>query len=562
MPKITNTFSPSHHTRPTQSLLTPSIKNLSSLPSLTRQEVSKHDSKCDAYVIVDNLVYDISNYGMKHPGGDVIYEMAGKDASLPFRAYHPDYVYEKWLKSRLVGKVAEEDASGELDSASKVQKKEPRMQEVSAINAAEGDAETKADTTSIAAAATTTESLSNAERIQHLDNIYFNLYQRLEKEGIFHAKWYWYAFKIIYSLLIFASGLIVAFGKIHWVIPALKGTEGAVSVLGYQITRAMVDSIWFRGIFAGFLIGLGQHQVAFICHDSAHCSVWSNWSFDYSMCLFLANSIFGVSTLWWKYTHNQHHVVTNEWDRDPDITHVPIFVVTKGQYLHPKGLKMNLAQKVLLYLSPLTFLPIVMFIARFSMYWQGVYMLFILGTVPTMPWQKLHLPTHWLTAERVMTTFYFVWWFLLLRQLPSWQYIVTLIVASHLTTGALHIQLTLSHYDRPNVFSKDKPMTSWFEQQVITGRNIEGNITNEWIFGGLHYQIEHHLFPRAPRHSHRTIKKYVRQICDEYNIEYSTGGFWSALGAVLFTVVAESRYAFRKPFKEGVYSLWSKMDLN
>ena len=39
--------------------------------------------------------------------------------------------------------------------------------------------------------------------------------------------------------------------------------------------------------------------------------------------------IFGISTLWWKYTHNQHHVVVNEYDIDPDITHLPFFAVNK-----------------------------------------------------------------------------------------------------------------------------------------------------------------------------------------------------------------------------------------
>lgn len=515
--------------------LLPKNVGLKEYPAISREEVSKHCTEDDAYVIIDDYVYDVSHFGEKHPGGDVIYELAGKDASLPFRAYHPNYVYEKWLSCRIVGKLENTQVETERESY---------LESELTLSHRRTESQTKSSLPD-----------TNAKRIQDLDAIYLDLYAKLEREGVFATKWYWYVFKAIFSMAIFFSGIVLATGKSSWFLPE------DFHLFGLQVSAETMNSVWVRAVLAGWLIGLGQHQVAFICHDMAHCSVFSTWAKNYFFCLPLANSVFGVSALWWKYTHNQHHVVTNEWDRDPDITHVPIFAVTKSQYLHPKGLKMNIFQKLLLYISPITFLPIVMFIGRFSMYWQGVYMLFFLRQVPTMPWQKLHLAQKWLNAERALTTFYFFWWYLLLNQLPSTSHLLWLVVASHLTTGALHIQLTLSHYDRPNVFSQDKPRTSWFEQQVLTGRNIEGNILNEWIYGGLHYQIEHHLFPRAPRHSHRTIKKHVQKICNEYGIEYSTGGFWPAFASVLQTIVSESRYVFHKPFSAGVFSAWSKMEL-
>lgn len=519
---------------------------------LTKDEIAKHNKKDDAYVIVDGLVYDVSGFGEKHPGGDVIYEVAGTDVSLPFRAYHPDYVYKTMLKSRIVGRVAEESQKDILE----IEKVPDNLKKQSI---------TKISKNVVA-----------ESRKRDLDKFYFEIYDRLEKEGLFKIKPHWQLFKIFYPFVLIFIGLALGFGKLPTILSYILSpilsiiypsalsafTSNSISLFGYTITETMLNSVWIRGLLAAILIGVGQHQIAFLSHDSAHTSAFRNWDLDYLQSLLFANSFFGVSALWWKYTHNQHHVLTNEWDRDPDITHVPIFSVSKEQYLHPQGQKLNFLEKIVLILSPITFVPIVMFIARFSMYWQGVYMLFILQSVPTMPWQKLHLPSKWLIAERLTLSFYFLWWYLLLRQLPTWTHFFVVLIVAHVITGALHIQLTLSHYDRPNTYSGDKPNTSWFEQQILSGRNIEGNILNEWLLGGLHYQIEHHLFPRAPRHNHRAIYSYIKQICKEYDIEYVTGGFFDALASVLKTITMESRYAFTKPLESGDFNKWHKLNLS
>jgi hypothetical protein len=36
----------------------------------------------------------------------------------------------------------------------------------------------------------------------------------------------------------------------------------------------------------------------------------------------------GISTAWWKRSHNAHHVVTNSVSHDPDTQHIPFFAIT------------------------------------------------------------------------------------------------------------------------------------------------------------------------------------------------------------------------------------------
>ena len=53
------------------------------LPPLTVEEVAKHSTEQDGWVIIDDQVYDVTEYN--HPGGDAINRWLGRDASKPFK---------------------------------------------------------------------------------------------------------------------------------------------------------------------------------------------------------------------------------------------------------------------------------------------------------------------------------------------------------------------------------------------------------------------------------------------------------------------------------------------
>jgi len=86
-----------------------------------------------------------------------------------------------------------------------------------------------------------------------------------------------------------------------------------------------------------------------------------------------------------------HHATVNEWDRDPDITHLPIFAVTERMFLSKDAKTLTpLERAVLSVLVPIqhvAYFPI-MLVARFNLYLQGFY-LNILGRVQAMQWQTV-----------------------------------------------------------------------------------------------------------------------------------------------------------------------------
>ena len=77
--------------------------------TFTKAEVANHkDEKEGMYIIVDDGVYDITNFLDDHPGGvKILKRMAGKDSTKQFWKYHSKSVLEKYGAKLKVGTLAE-----------------------------------------------------------------------------------------------------------------------------------------------------------------------------------------------------------------------------------------------------------------------------------------------------------------------------------------------------------------------------------------------------------------------------------------------------------------------
>jgi predicted heme/steroid binding protein len=69
----------------------------------TLEEVAKHKTKSDAWIVIEGKVANITNWIPKHPGGDIIMKGVGKDATKLFKSIGHDEYAKKMLNKYQIG---------------------------------------------------------------------------------------------------------------------------------------------------------------------------------------------------------------------------------------------------------------------------------------------------------------------------------------------------------------------------------------------------------------------------------------------------------------------------
>merc|ERR1719163_429578 len=68
------------------------------------EEVAKHTTKTDSWVVVSGQVLDVTSFLSQHPGGELaILTFAGKDATEEFNMIHPPDVIPKYAPDAIIG---------------------------------------------------------------------------------------------------------------------------------------------------------------------------------------------------------------------------------------------------------------------------------------------------------------------------------------------------------------------------------------------------------------------------------------------------------------------------
>src|ERR1700756_5635243 len=76
----------------------------------------------------------------------------------------------------------------------------------------------------------------------------------------------------------------------------------------------------------------------------------------------------------------------------------------------------------------------------------------------------------------------------------------------------------------------------WYLRQMLGSANIDGGPVMDFMTGNLSYQIEHHLYPDLPSNRLAEISVRVRQVCDKYDLPYTTGSFLVQYGKAWRTI--------------------------
>jgi NADPH-dependent stearoyl-CoA 9-desaturase len=76
----------------------------------------------------------------------------------------------------------------------------------------------------------------------------------------------------------------------------------------------------------------------------------------------------------------------------------------------------------------------------------------------------------------------------------------------------------------------------WYLRQMLGSANFDAGPAMRFMSGNLCHQIEHHLYPDLPSNRLAEIAVQVRQVCDKYDLPYTTGSFLVQYGKAWRTI--------------------------
>eukprot|EP00897_Mesotaenium_endlicherianum_P008768 jgi/Mesen1/791/ME000110S_11058 len=260
------------------------------------------------------------------------------------------------------------------------------------------------------------------------------------------------------------------------------------------------------------LLGLVWNQCSFIGHDAGHNGITKSRKIDSYIGLLAGNIMTGIGIAWWKSTHNVHHLVCNSLNYDPDVQHVPLLAISSRLFsslysnFHARIMPFDSVARAFVSVQHLTYYPI-MIVARVNLYAQTLMLLCSRDKVPNRLQDALGVAAFW------------TWFACLLAALPNVYERLAFAVICHAMTAILHIQISLSHFPMPTY--EGRPEIDTFVQTQLNGTlDVDCHPWLDWFHGGLQYQIEHHLFPRLPRHNLRQVTTKVQALCKKHNLPY------------------------------------------
>lgn len=303
---------------------------------------------------------------------------------------------------------------------------------------------------------------------------YQDLLEEVRSAGLMEPRRTYYAMKIAFNLLLTAA---------CWAAVVLVG-----------------DSWW--QLVVAVIMGLALLQSGFLGHDAGHKQITRSRRAAEVFGLIHLNLLLGAANGWWVNHHNRHHSDPNNLDKDPDTLRRQ--VIFDASELPVKGST-----------------PWRRFVIRF----QSVLFFALLGQeawrVRAAGFQLARAGFLRNAAlELSLVTVHIVLFVGAVLWLLPLGLAVAFIVVSQLVLGTC-----LGGVFAPNhkgmVVHRDNVELDWLHRQVLTSRNIRSSRLVDLLFGGLNYQIEHHLFPSMPRVNLRRARPIVRRYCAAHAIPYA-----------------------------------------
>ena len=259
---------------------------------------------------------------------------------------------------------------------------------------------------------------------------------------------------------------------------------------------------WLERVAASVGLALLLAQFAFIGHDAGHGSLSASAATNRTLGQLAMTVVAGLAFDEWIARHRAHHRFCQDEARDPDmaVSVVASLTMEAGRTKGALGRFMTRHQATHIWALTLLFghsqrhlsqgaalasprrhgLDTALLLCHGAL-WFGVPCLFLDVSLPAA------LLVYLLPATLLGPYLAAIFW-------------------------VNHVGMPLVRHNEPFSFT---------ERQVVTSRTITSPTACNWLFGGLNYQIEHHLFPQVPSCRLPELQAIVRAHLARHRVHYN-----------------------------------------
>ncbi|MFJ6417778.1 fatty acid desaturase family protein [Paeniglutamicibacter sp. NPDC091659] len=303
-------------------------------------------------------------------------------------------------------------------------------------------------------------------------------------------------------------------------------------LLGGAVTGfVLLGDSWFQLLIAA-AVGILLTQFAFLTHEASHRQILTSGPANDRIGRFLANVVVGISYQWWMNKHSKHHAMPNTIGKDPDIEWDTISFQTEDAQRQKGILKWITERQGYLFFPLLT-------LEGVNLHFRSMMYLFTGDKVKGRGKE--------ITSIAIRLTVYVAILFIFLEPGIAAAFLGVQLAVFGVYMGA---SFAPNHKGMPMIPKESR--IDFFSRQVLTSRNVMarsdfGNRILSHVFGGLNYQVEHHLFPSMPRANLAPVAKIVRDYCQELKVPYTVTSVTQSYAQVI-TYLNKVGLSARDPF--------------
>ncbi|MGH8065260.1 MAG: fatty acid desaturase family protein [Candidatus Entotheonellia bacterium] len=264
--------------------------------------------------------------------------------------------------------------------------------------------------------------------------------------------------------------------------------------LGILITT---HCFWLQLLNAAFLAFVFT-QIAFMGHDAGHRQIFQSSRKTAAFGL-LCTLLTAISYSWWTEKHTQHHRHPNHLERDPDVR--LRFLAFSGEQIGSlQGWRRSILRR-----QAYLFVPMLLL--------QGIAIR--VNSIRFLLDQRARVPV----LEWLLMAFHIVLYLGAVFSLLGMGMGMSFILVHQMLFG-LYMGSVFAPNHKGMLLLTGNDMLDRLRQQVLTARNVRAHPVTDFWFGGLNYQIEHHLFPQIARNKLKETQATVRAFCQAHSIPY------------------------------------------